>query len=102
MNKKYVSYLRVSTDRQGQSGLGLEAQRNAVATYVNSLTGSAEIVQEFVEVETGKRADRPVLAEALRECKASGFTLLVAKLDRLARNPIDGARVRRGGAAPRP
>jgi len=86
MNKEFVSYLRVSTDRQGQSGLGLEAQRNAVATYVNSLTGGAEIVQEFVEVETGKRADRPVLVEALRECKASGYTLLVAKLDRLSRN----------------
>ncbi|MGO8678528.1 MAG: recombinase family protein [Limisphaerales bacterium] len=86
MNRKFVSYLRVSTNRQGESGLGLEAQRAAVVNYVNSLTGGAEIAKEFVEVESGKKADRPVLAEALRECKANGFTLLVAKLDRLSRN----------------
>lgn len=86
MIKKYVSYLRVSTNRQGESGLGLEAQRAAVINFVGSLNGQAEIVKEFVEVESGKKADRPVLAEALRECKANGFTLLVAKLDRLSRN----------------
>lgn len=86
MNKKYVSYLRVSTARQGESGLGLEAQRTAVVNYVKSLSGGAEIVREFVEIETGKRADRPVLAEAIRECKANGFCLCVAKLDRLSRN----------------
>jgi DNA invertase Pin-like site-specific DNA recombinase len=86
MNKKFVSYLRVSTARQGESGLGLEAQRTAVVNYVKSLSGGAEIVREFVEIETGKRADRPVLAEAIRECKANGFCLCVAKLDRLSRN----------------
>lgn len=86
MNKKFVSYLRVSTARQGESGLGLEAQRAAVGNYVKSLTGGAEIVREFVEVESGKRTDRPVLAEALRECKANGYRLCVAKLDRLSRN----------------
>jgi DNA invertase Pin-like site-specific DNA recombinase len=86
MNKKFVSYLRVSTARQGESGLGLEAQRAAVVNYVKSLSGGAEIVREFLEIETGKRADRPVLAEAIRECKANGYTLLVAKLDRLSRN----------------
>jgi DNA invertase Pin-like site-specific DNA recombinase len=86
MIKQFVSYLRVSTNRQGESGLGLEAQRAAVVNFVGSLKGQAEIVKEFVEVESGKKADRPVLAEALRECKANGFTLLVAKLDRLTRN----------------
>jgi DNA invertase Pin-like site-specific DNA recombinase len=86
MSKKYVSYLRVSTVRQGESGLGLEAQRSAVVNFVNSLTGGADIVREFVEIETGKRADRPVLAEAIRECKVNGCILLVAKLDRLSRN----------------
>ena len=85
MNKKYVSYLRVSRQTQFESGLGLEAQRAAVVKYVGSL-GQAEIAKEFVEVESGKKADRPILAEALRECKANGFTLLVAKLDRLSRN----------------
>jgi DNA invertase Pin-like site-specific DNA recombinase len=86
MIKKYVSLLRVSTNRQGESGLGLEAQRAAVINYVASLNGQAEIVKEFVEVESGKKTDRPVLAEAVRECKANGYTLLVAKLDRLSRN----------------
>lgn len=86
MNKKYVSYLRVSRQTQFESGLGLEAQRAAVVNFVGSLKGQAEIVKEFVEVESGKKADRPVLAEALKECKANGFTLLVAKLDRLSRN----------------
>ena len=86
MIKKYVSYLRVSTNRQGESGLGLEAQRAAVVNFVGSLKGQAEIVKEFVEVESGKKTDRPVLAEAVRECKANGYTLLVAKLDRLSRN----------------
>ena len=86
MITKYVSLLRVSTNRQGESGLGLEAQRAAVINYVASLKGQAEIVKEFVEVESGKKTDRPVLAKAVRECKANGYTLLVAKLDRLSRN----------------
>jgi DNA invertase Pin-like site-specific DNA recombinase len=86
MNKKFVSYLRVSTNRQGESGLGLEAQRAAVVNFVQSLKGGAEIIKEFVEVESGKNADRPVLAEAIRQCKEIGATLLVAKLDRLSRN----------------
>lgn len=80
---KFVTYLRVSTERQGQSGLGLEAQRTAIATYV---LGRGEVVAEFVEVESGKRADRPELARALAEAKRSGAVLLIAKLDRLARN----------------
>jgi DNA invertase Pin-like site-specific DNA recombinase len=82
--KRFVNYFRVSTVRQGQSGLGLEGQRKAVSDYVRSNGGA--IVAEFVEVESGKRTDRPQLAEAIARCKRDGVTLLVAKLDRLARN----------------
>jgi DNA invertase Pin-like site-specific DNA recombinase len=80
---KFVTYLRVSTERQGLSGLGLEAQRAAVAAHV---LNRGEVVAEFVEVESGKRADRPQLALALAEAKRSGAVVLIAKLDRLARN----------------
>jgi len=82
MADKFVSYLRVSTDRQGRSGLGLEAQRTAVAGHI----GGRALVAEVVEVESGKRSDRPKLAEALSLCRAHRATLIVAKLDRLARN----------------
>ncbi len=81
---KFISYLRVSTQRQGRSGLGLEGQRSAVAEYLNG--GRWKLVQELVEVESGKRNDRPKLAEALRLCRVHGATLIIAKLDRLARN----------------
>ena len=81
---KFVSYLRVSTARQGISGLGLEAQREAVASYLNG--GRWSLVQEVVEVESGKRNDRPAIAEALRLCRLHRATLIIAKLDRLARN----------------
>lgn len=84
MNGKFVSYLRVSTQRQGKSGLGLEAQREAVAGYLNG--GNWTLVSEIVEVESGKRSDRPELAKALSLCRLHRATLLVAKLDRLARN----------------
>src|ERR1039458_3130702 len=83
-NGKFVSYLRVSTARQGASGLGLEAQREAVTSYLNG--GSWQLVQELIEVESGKSKDRPRLIEALRLCRIYNATLLVAKLDRLARN----------------
>jgi len=83
-NGKFVSYLRVSTQRQGKSGLGLEAQREAVAGYLNG--GNWELVQEVLEIESGKRNDRPELARALSLCRIHGAKLLVAKLDRLARN----------------
>ena len=83
-NGKFISYLRVSTARQGASGLGLEAQREAVSRYLNG--GHWNLVQEIVEVESGKRNDRPAIAEALRLCRLHKATLVIAKLDRLARN----------------
>jgi len=81
---RFVSYLRVSTARQGISGLGLEAQREAVNSYLNG--GRWTLVQEIVEVESGKRNDQPAIAEALRQCRLHRATLIIAKLDRLARN----------------
>lgn len=83
---KFVTYYRVSTQRQGSSGLGLDAQRDAVRQFLNG--GEWEIVGEFVEIESGKKTDmqRPQLAAALAMCKKHGAKLLVAKLDRLARN----------------
>lgn len=81
---KFVTYLRVSTDKQGRSGLGLEAQRTAVSAY---LTGGAhQHLEEFLEVESGRKADRPELTRALRLCSLTGATLIVAKLDRLSRD----------------
>ena len=81
---KFISYLRVSTQKQGKSGLGLEAQREAVAIYLNG--GKWNLIQEIVEVESGKRNDRPQLAKALALCRLHNATLIIAKLDRLARN----------------
>ena len=72
--------------KQGESGLGLEAQRTAVNNFVQSLGSEATVLTELIEVESGKRSDRPVLATAIDECKNKGATLLVAKLDRLSRN----------------
>lgn len=82
----FVTYYRVSTQRQGTSGLGLEAQRESVRQYLNG--GDWEVVGEFTETESGRKSDqqRPQLAAALAECKRLGARLLVAKLDRLARN----------------
>lgn len=79
---RFVAYYRVSTKRQGASGLGLDAQREAVRRFV----GGGDLVAEFEEVESGKRADRPALDAALRECRLRGATLLIAKLDRLSRS----------------
>jgi DNA invertase Pin-like site-specific DNA recombinase len=81
---KFVAYFRVSTDRQGKSGLGLEAQREAVLAYLDG--GSWQLVGEFTEVESGKRSDRPQLAAALVACKKHKAKLVIAKLDRLSRN----------------
>jgi DNA invertase Pin-like site-specific DNA recombinase len=81
---RFVSYLRVSTARQGRSGLGLEAQRSAVADYLNG--GNWRLVAEVVEVESGANDARPKLAEALALCRSHRGTLVIAKLDRLARD----------------
>ena len=80
---KFVAYYRVSTQRQGESKLGLEAQRKAVTDYLNG--GSWELVAEYTEVESGKRVDRPEFAKAVALCKKTGARLLVAKLDRITR-----------------
>ena len=80
----FVSYLRVSTQKQGQSGLGLEAQRKAVEDYLNG--GDWKLIEEVVEVESGKKNKRPKLTEAIELCKACGATLVVAKIDRLTRD----------------
>jgi DNA invertase Pin-like site-specific DNA recombinase len=79
-----IAYFRVSTDRQGRSGLGLEAQKQAVTDFL-SIKGWA-LTGEYVEVESGKRKDRPMLAEAIEETKRIRGRLVIAKLDRLARN----------------
>ena len=84
MRDKFVAYYRVSTDRQGRSGLGLEAQQKAVSDYLNG--GGWESVGEFTEVETGKRNDRPELTKALAACRKHKARLVIAKLDRLSRN----------------
>jgi DNA invertase Pin-like site-specific DNA recombinase len=81
---KWVSYLRVSTGRQGRSGLGLDAQRKAVEDFLNG--GSWELAKEYVEVESGKKTDRPVLADALKACRLYGAKLVIAKIDRLSRD----------------
>lgn len=82
--RTFVAYLRVSTDQQGRSGLGLEAQRAAITAFLRN--GDRLLEPPFVEVESGKRTDRTQLRAAVARCKATGATLLVAKVDRLARN----------------
>lgn len=82
MKQKYVAYLRVSTQKQGYSGLGLEAQREIIHNHLHDTIPIAE----FVEVESGRKSDRPKLKEALALCRKDGATLIVAKLDRLARS----------------
>lgn len=90
-----IAYLRVSTARQGESGLGLDAQRSIVEGFARS--NGATIVESFVEVESGKLAERPQLAAALARCKATGATLVVARLDRLARDLVFVATMLRDG-----
>lgn len=84
MTASAVAYYRVSTAKQGQSGLGLEAQQASVTSYAS--TQGLTIVQVFTEIESGRKKNRPQLLEALALCKRTGATLLIAKLDRLARN----------------
>ena len=81
---RFVAYYRVSTTRQGESGLGLDAQRKAVADYLDG--GSWQLIGEFTEVESGKRDARPELQKALALCKRERARLVIAKLDRLSRN----------------
>ena len=81
---KYVAYYRVSTKKQGRSGLGLEAQQKAVRAMAER--NGATIIAEYIEVETGKSAKRPKLLEAIHHARLTNSTLVVAKLDRLARN----------------
>ena len=79
---QYVAYLRVSTQKQGYSGLGLEAQREIIQKYLCDKTP----VAEYIEIESGRKKERPKLKEALSSCRKDGATLIVAKLDRLARS----------------
>src|SRR4030088_1704163 len=80
----FIAYFRVSTDRQGKSGLGLAAQREAVMSYLDG--GRWALVDEVTEIESGKRNDRPELMKALAACKKQKAKLVIAKLDRLSRN----------------
>ena len=80
--KRYVAYYRVSTTKQGQSGLGLAGQKECIEYS----TSDGEIVQEFTEIESGNKANRPELSKAIALCKKTGAVLIIAKLDRLARN----------------
>ena len=81
---KYVIYYRVSTKRQGRSGLGLRGQKNAVLAFLNG--SKSRIVAEYTEIESGKRDDRPQFLKAVKSAQENDATLLVAKLDRLSRD----------------
>ena len=81
-SRRYIAYYRVSTARQGRSGLGIEAQKQAVAVHLNGIRP----LSEFTEVESGRRTDRRKLIEALAACRVHKAVLIIAKLDRLARN----------------
>lgn len=83
--RRFVAYYRVSTAKQGQSGLGLEAQRERVRQFLTGSEGFPPLA-EFVEEESGRKVDRPALAEALAACRVHRATLIIAKLDRLSRN----------------
>jgi DNA invertase Pin-like site-specific DNA recombinase len=84
MTRRLVGYRRVSTARQGQSGLGLEAQDAAIQSYRDA--GACDLKAIYTEVESGKRADRPELIRAIAHAKRAKATLVIAKLDRLSRN----------------
>lgn len=92
---RFVAYYRVSTDKQGKSGLGLEAQKEAVAQHLNG--GSWSLAAEFTEIESGKDIGRPELLKAMRAAKLYGAKLIIAKLDRLARNVAFVSNLMEGG-----
>lgn len=94
--QKIVSYIRVSTDKQGRSGLGLEAQREAIAAYAKS--ADADTLAEFQEVESGRNNGRPELEKALRMARVHGAKLVIAKLDRLSRNAAFLLKLQESGA----
>ncbi|MAM87515.1 MAG: resolvase [unclassified Hahellaceae] len=83
---RYIAYYRVSTDRQGQSGLGIEGQREKVRQFLSGAEGGYPPLYEFTETESGRKNTRPQLTKALAACRLHGATLIIAKLDRLARN----------------
>ena len=83
-DRQYIAYYRVSTEEQGKDGHGLDAQRNAVERYLEAHGG--HLASEYTEIESGKKSDRPELGSAIGECRQRRATLLIAKLDRLARN----------------
>jgi DNA invertase Pin-like site-specific DNA recombinase len=83
---RYVAYLRVSTDKQGASGLGIEAQRESIRSYLARVNHGAQLIEEFSETESGRKSDRPKLKEALSRCELAGAKLIIAKLDRLSRD----------------
>lgn len=82
--KDAIAYYRVSTDRQGETKLGLEAQKEAVGAFTSA--NGFQLIAEFTEIESGKKNNRPVLAEALKKCRQKKAVLLIAKLDRLSRS----------------
>jgi DNA invertase Pin-like site-specific DNA recombinase len=86
MCRNYVAYYRVSTAKQGKSGLGLEAQEAAALAFIGGKGSDAKLLASFTEVESGKSADRPELAKAMEHARLTGATLLIAKLDRLSRD----------------
>jgi len=84
MDGRFIAYYRVSTDKQGRSGLGLDAQRDTVLGFLNS--GDWRLIDEFVEVESGRSSERPQLARALTRCRVTRATLVVANVSRLTRS----------------
>lgn len=84
MEGRFISYIRVSTQKQGMNGLGMDAQRKTIETFLNG--GNWKLIAEYAEVESAKKSDRPELKKALEHCKRTKSTLVIAKLDRLSRS----------------